>query len=153
MRRREFITLVGCAVIAWPLGALAQQGFRKPHRIGLLTRAFDASVSNQVDAFRQGLRDLGWVEGESVSIEYRDAERQLDRLPALAAELVLSMWMSSSRWTRRPPKLPNKQPVRSLLLLRSLPIQWGLDWSRVSHTQVAILPDCPSSRLRRIERI
>jgi putative ABC transport system substrate-binding protein len=57
-------------------------------RIGFLTRKTDASVSTQIDAFRQGLKDLGWVEGKSVRIEYRDAEGQADRLRMLAAELV-----------------------------------------------------------------
>jgi putative ABC transport system substrate-binding protein len=60
----------------------------KVRRIGFLTRKTDASVSAQIDAFRQRLRDLGWVEGESISIEYRDADGQLDRLRALADELV-----------------------------------------------------------------
>jgi putative ABC transport system substrate-binding protein len=75
-------------VVAWPLGALAQQESGKVARIGFLTRTTDASVSSQIDAFRQGLRDLGWVEGKSINIEYRDAEGQADRLPALAAQLV-----------------------------------------------------------------
>jgi putative tryptophan/tyrosine transport system substrate-binding protein len=88
MKRREFITLFGGAAVAWPFVARAQQELRKATRIGFLTRATDASVSTQIDAFRQGLRDLGWVEGKSVSIEYRDAKGQADRLPALAAELV-----------------------------------------------------------------
>ncbi len=105
MRRREFITFLGGAAAAWPLGALAQQRPGKVPRIGFLTRYSDASVSTQIDAFRKGLRELGWVEGKSISIEYRNAEGQIDRLRAL--------------------KLPNKQPVRSLLLLRSLLIQWG----------------------------
>src|ERR1700688_929059 len=86
LRRRDFITLLGGAA-AWPLAVRAQQAGR-PRRIGLLTRKTDASVAAQIDAFRQGLRDLGWVEGKSISIEYRDAEGQADRLPALAAELV-----------------------------------------------------------------
>jgi putative ABC transport system substrate-binding protein len=88
MRRREFITFLGGATAAWPLGALAQQPPGKVPRIGFLTRYSDASVSTQIDAFRKGLRDLGWVEGKSISIEYRNAEGQVDRLPALAAELV-----------------------------------------------------------------
>lgn len=93
MRRREFITLLGGAALAAgafvsPQISFAQQELRKAPRIGFLTRATDASVSTQIDAFRQGLRDLGWVEGKSISIEYRDAEGQADRLPALAAELV-----------------------------------------------------------------
>jgi putative ABC transport system substrate-binding protein len=53
-----------------------------------LTRYSDASVSAQIDAFRQGLQDLGWLEGKSINIEYRNADGQVDRLPALAAELV-----------------------------------------------------------------
>jgi ABC-type uncharacterized transport system substrate-binding protein len=88
MQRREFITLLGGAAVAWPLGALAQQPLPKARRIGFLTRYSDASVSAQIDAFRQGLRDLGWLEGKSISIEYRNADGQVDRLPMLAAELV-----------------------------------------------------------------
>ena len=93
MRRRGFITLLGGAALAAgafvsPQISFAQQELRKAPRIGFLTRATDASVSTQIDAFRQSLRDLGWVEGKSISIEYRDAEGQADRLPALAAELV-----------------------------------------------------------------
>ena len=88
MRRRDFIKVIGGSTAAWPLAARAQQPAGKIHRIGLLTRKTDASVANQINAFRHGLRDLGWVEGTSISIEYRDAEGQLDRLRALAAELV-----------------------------------------------------------------
>src|SRR5262245_36952465 len=88
MRRREFIKVIGGGAAAWPLAAVAQQHSNKVPRIGFLTRKTDASVSTQIEAFRQGLRDLGWVEGKSINIEYRDAEGQLDRLPAVAAELV-----------------------------------------------------------------
>src|SRR6266480_6978497 len=89
MRRREFMTLVGsAAVAATPFAAFAQRQSGKVPRIGFLTRKTDASVSAQIDAFRQGLRDLGWVEGKSISIEYRDADGKTDRLSALAAELV-----------------------------------------------------------------
>ena len=88
MRRRELIFLVGVAAATWPRGVLAQQRSGKVPRIGFLTRTTDASVSSQIDAFRQGLRDLGWVEGRSISIEYRDAGGQADRLPVLAAQLV-----------------------------------------------------------------
>jgi putative ABC transport system substrate-binding protein len=88
MRRRVFITFLGGTVVAWPLVALAQQQSAKAPRIGFLTRYSDASVSAQIDAFRQSLRDLGWVEGKSIGIEYRNAEGQVDRLRSLAAELV-----------------------------------------------------------------
>jgi ABC-type uncharacterized transport system substrate-binding protein len=87
MRRRAFISLLGGAA-AWPLAARAQLQSGKTPRIGLLTRKTDASVAAQIDAFRQGLGDLGWVEGKSVSIEHRDAEGQFDRLRVLAAELA-----------------------------------------------------------------
>ena len=88
MRRRTFIEAIAALGVAWPLAVRAQQQAGKIHRIGLLTRKTDASVANQINAFRHGLRDLGWVEGTSISIEYRDAEGQLDRLRTLAAELV-----------------------------------------------------------------
>src|ERR1700693_2338737 len=93
MQRREFITLLGGAALAAgafasPQISFAQQELRKAPRIGFLTRATDASVATQIAAFRQGLRDLGCVEGKNMRIEYRDAGGQADRLPALAAELV-----------------------------------------------------------------
>ena len=88
MQRREVITLLGSAAVAWPLGVRAQQPSPKARRIGFLTRYSDASVSAQIDAFRQGLQDLGWLEGKSINIEYRNADGQVDRLPALAAELA-----------------------------------------------------------------
>jgi ABC-type uncharacterized transport system substrate-binding protein len=87
MRRREFISLFGSAV-ALPLSAYGQQQSRNVARIGLLTRKTDASVAGQIDAFRQGLQDLGWVEGKNIAIQYRDAGGQLDRLGPLAAEFV-----------------------------------------------------------------
>src|SRR5258706_16213688 len=80
--------LLSGVAAAWPFGVLAQQQSGKVPRIGFLTRASDASVSSQIDAFREGLRDLGWIEGTGIRIEYRDAEGQADRLLALAAELV-----------------------------------------------------------------
>jgi putative tryptophan/tyrosine transport system substrate-binding protein len=73
---------------SWPRAVRAQQTVSRIRRIGFLTRETDASVSIQIDAFRQRLRELGWVEGESVSIVCRDANGQLDRLRVLASELV-----------------------------------------------------------------
>jgi putative ABC transport system substrate-binding protein len=85
MRRREFITLIGGAA-AWPITGRAQQA-AKVARIGYLSTNL-ASSPHHHEAFRQGLRDLGYVEGRNVVIEYRDAEGKLERVPALAAELV-----------------------------------------------------------------
>ena len=87
MRRREFIAALGIATV-WPPAGRAQQTMPKTYRIGFLTRKTDASVLAQIDAFRQRLGDLGWVQGKSISIEYRDADGQLDRLRTLADELV-----------------------------------------------------------------
>ena len=88
MLRREFITLIGGAAATWPFAVRAQQQSGKIARIGLLTPKTDASVLAQISAFRQGLADLGWVEGRNIRIEHRDAEGQAERLPALAVELV-----------------------------------------------------------------
>ena len=86
MRRREFITLVGGAT-AWPLAARAQEPSRLPI-IGFLSPASSEVLVERLRAFRSGLKETGYVEGENVAIEYRWAENHIDRLPELAADLV-----------------------------------------------------------------
>src|SRR5262245_1353059 len=86
MRRREFMALAG-SLAAWPMTARAQNP-KMVARIGFLGAASASAYSKQVEAFRLGLRDVGYVEGRDVGIEYVWAEGDYSRLPALAAELV-----------------------------------------------------------------
>ena len=86
MRRRAFITLLGGAAAAWPLGAHAQQP--PMPIIGLLDPTSPAATADRMRGFHRGLKDTGYVEGENVAIAYRWADGQNDRLSELAAELV-----------------------------------------------------------------
>jgi ABC-type uncharacterized transport system substrate-binding protein len=86
--RREFITLLGGAAAAWPLAARAQQATIPV--IGFLHPASPDAFPDRLRGFRQGLKDTGYVEGENAMIVYRFAENQIDRLPAMAGELVRS---------------------------------------------------------------
>jgi putative tryptophan/tyrosine transport system substrate-binding protein len=87
MRRRDFITLLGGAAVAWPIAGRAQQSKKLP-RLCFLT--FDPGIlqSNRFGAFFEGLRDLGYVQGQTISIDYLTADGQAERYPALAAECV-----------------------------------------------------------------
>jgi hypothetical protein len=110
LKRREFITLLGGASVAWPLVAQAQQAAMPV--VGFLHPSSPEPF--RVRAFRQGLKDAGFIEGENVAVEYRWADDQIDRLPALATELVqrraaviaaggIPLYSPSRRQPRQPP--------------------------------------------------
>jgi putative ABC transport system substrate-binding protein len=85
MRRREFIAFIGSTAVAWPLAARAQQPMPV---VGFLRSVSLADAADLVAAFRQGLKETGYIEGQNVVIELRSAEGHLDRLPALVGDLI-----------------------------------------------------------------
>src|SRR5262249_15863670 len=87
VRRRAFITLLGGGAVAWPLAARAQQPGRV-YRIGVLELSPGASNAANFDALRKGLRELGYVEGQNLVLDYRSADGRAERFPQLAAELL-----------------------------------------------------------------
>src|SRR5215468_3276266 len=86
MRRREFITLLSGVAVGWPLAASAQTQPKIP-RVGYVFGS-TPTAATYIEAFRQGLRELGYVEGQTIVLELRWAEGRLERMPELVAELV-----------------------------------------------------------------
>src|ERR1051326_9073075 len=86
MKRRDFMTLLGGAVVSWPLAARGEQSPMPV--IGFLSSVPFETRRDQVLGFHRGLKEAGYVEGQNVAIEYRSADNKVDRLPTLAADLV-----------------------------------------------------------------
>ena len=88
MKRREFITLLGGAAIAWPLPARAQQQPTHVPQVGWIFPGASAGHPTELAGFKEGLRELGYVEGRNIIVEYRFGENSVERLPELATDLV-----------------------------------------------------------------
>ena len=112
MQRREFITLVGGAAGAWPLAVRAQQPWGRP-LIALLSPLSAATATRNIAGLRNGLRDLGLVEGRNIFLALRFAGGMAERMPALARELIDLKPESRRRSPVSPPCAPSPPPSRS----------------------------------------
>ncbi|MGB3660355.1 MAG: ABC transporter substrate-binding protein, partial [Pseudolabrys sp.] len=124
MRRRQFITLIGGAAAAWPLAAQSQQS--KMARIGVLYIG-TADAESFTRELREGLRELGYADGQNIVFEFRSAEGKLDRLPELAAELVrLKVDVIVTLYV--PPSLAAKQATQNIpiVVIVGDPVETGI---------------------------
>ena len=136
MKRREFISLLGGAA-AWPLAARAQQA--KVPTIGALVIG-NINPEQFWREFRQGLRDLGYVEGQNIRFEFRSAEGEISRLPELAAELVRLKVDVIVTWFTPPLRRQSKRHAKSRSSWPTLAIRSARGWSRALLGRAAMSP-------------
>jgi ABC-type uncharacterized transport system substrate-binding protein len=138
MRRREFISVIGGVAVAWPLTVRAQQPAMPV--IGFLSGASTETMRELVAAFHRGLADTGFAEGRNVTIEYRWAEGNNDRLPALATDLVQRKVAIIAAVASTPAALASKAATQTIpIVFLSVLIQLRSVSSRASRGPAATL--------------
>ena len=146
MRRREFITLLGGAAVAWPLVARAQQ---PTPIVGLINGRSAQDAVRNVAAFRKGLDETGYVEGQNVMVEYHWLEGQFDRLPAVMADLVRRrVDVIATPAFALVPRRPKLRPRRSRSSSASATTRSSWDWSPALPGRAAMRPASIPSTLK-----